>query len=47
MKAMLLLNELQTQERTIGRLQAVIASLMERVENLESRLTTGTARVEQ
>jgi hypothetical protein len=45
--APLLLNELQGQEQTIGRQQAVIAALVERVENLESRLATGTTQVEQ
>ena len=44
--APLLLNELQGQGRTIGRQQAVIAVLVERVENLESRLATGATRVE-
>ena len=45
--APLLLNELQGQGRTIGRQQAVITALVERVENLESRLATGTTQVEQ
>ena len=43
----LLLNELQKQERTIDSQQAVIAALVKRVENLESRLATGTTRAEQ